>query len=356
MPKLTKTLLIAVTVLVTACGGNVATTNVATTAADPSLAGATVTLIAHDSFALSPGTLAAFTDQTGIEVDLLTVGDTGTLVAQSVLNKDNPLGDVLYGIDNTYLSRALDEGIFVPYRSPALANVNTALALTTDDQYRVTPIDYGYVCVNYWKSAFTDTAPPVSLDDLTKPEYADELVVQHPETSSPGLAFLLATIARYGDDWENYWADLRSNGVSVAADWNSAYYGEFKAGGGSRALVVSYASSPPVEVMFSEPHTDIAPTGVITDGCFRQIEYAGVLEGTDNPAAAQALIDFMLSQKWQADVPANMFVYPVIDDVVLPQVFIDHAAVPDNPLSLSPAEIGANRDSWTQRWVEIVLR
>ncbi|MCY4516779.1 MAG: thiamine ABC transporter substrate-binding protein [Acidimicrobiaceae bacterium] len=318
----------------------------------PSIDGTTVTLITHDSFNLSAGTLEEFTAQTGVTVELLEVGDTGTLVAQAILTKDAPLGDVLFGIDNTFLRRGLDAGIFERYESPALAGVPEEFQL--DRRNRVTPVDYGDVCVNYWK----DAVPwePVTLDELAFPEFADQLVVQHPETSSPGLAFLLATIAFYGDRWELYWEDLRANGVAVTAGWEDAYYGEFVAGGGNRSVVVSYASSPPAEVIYADPPTDTAPTGVITDSCYRQIEFAGILSGTDNEAGAQALIDFMLSETWQNDVPLNMFVYPVIENATLPPEFVEHTAVPPHPLMLDPAEIEANRDAWTERWVEIVLR
>ena len=319
---------------------------------EPSIDGTTVTLISHDSFNLSEGTLEEFTAQTGVTVELLEVGDTGTLVAEAILTKDAPLGDVLFGIDNTFLQRGLDAGIFVPYSSPALAGVSDEFQL--DPQHRVTPVDYGDVCVNYWIDAVPTV--PETLDDLTQPEFADQLVVQHPETSSPGLAFLLATIAAFGDGWEAYWEDLRANGVSVTAGWEDAYYGEFIAGGGDRSTVVSYASSPPAEVIYADPPTDVAPTGVLTDSCYRQIEFAGILSGTDNEAGAQALIDFMLSETWQNDVPLNMFVYPVIDSATLPPEFLAHTAVPENPLMLDPAEIEANRDAWTERWVEIVLR
>ncbi len=322
------------------------------TTTEPSIEGTTVTLISHDSFSLSDGTLAEFEAQTGVTVELLEVGDTGTLVAEAILTKDAPLGDVLFGIDNTFLQRGLDAGIFLRYESPALAGVPEDFQL--DGRHRVTPVDYGDVCVNYWK----DAVPwePVTLDELTFPELADQLVVQHPETSSPGLAFLLATIAAFGDGWELYWEDLRNNGVTVTAGWEDAYYGEFVAGGGDRSMVVSYASSPPAEVIYADPPTDAAPTAVITESCYRQIEFAGILSGTDNEAGAQALIDFMLSETWQNDVPLNMFVYPVIENATLPPEFVEHTAVPENPLMLDPAEIEANRDAWTERWVEIVLR
>ncbi|MDE0516140.1 MAG: thiamine ABC transporter substrate-binding protein [Acidimicrobiaceae bacterium] len=337
----------AVAVVAAACSG------------DPSgdsadLSGTTVTLLTHDSFALSPETLEAFTAETGIAVEQLASGDAGALVAQACLTAGEPLGDVLFGIDNTFLQRGLDCGMFEPYTSPGLADVPDHFEL--DPEHRVTPIDFGDVCLNYWIDAFDGSPPPASLDDLTDPDYAGMLVVQSPETSSPGLAFLLATIAHYGDGWEEYWDALRDNGVAVTAGWEDAYWGEFVAGGGERPIVVSYASSPPAEVIFADPPVDEPPTGVVTASCYRQIEFAGVLAGAGNPGGAQALIDFMLTPTFQNDVPLNMFVFPVATTATLPDVFVAHAEIADDPFMVDPAEVEAQRNAWTDRWVEIVLR
>ena len=322
---------------------------------EPDTSGTTVTLLTHDSFALSPETLEAFTAETGIAVEQLASGDAGALVAQACLTAGEPLGDVLFGIDNTFLQRGLDCGMFEPYTSPGLADVPDHFEL--DPEHRVTPIDFGDVCLNYWIDAFDGSPPPpASLDDLTDPAYAGMLVVQSPETSSPGLAFLLATIAHYGDGWEEYWAALRDNGVAVTAGWEDAYWGEFIAGGGERPIVVSYASSPPAEVIFADPPVDEPPTGVVTASCYRQIEFAGVLAGAGNPGGAQALIDFMLTPTFQNDVPLNMFVFPVATTATLPDVFTAHAEIADDPFMVDPAEVEAQRNAWTDRWVEIVLR
>ncbi len=314
--------------------------------------GTTITLATHDSFALSEGTLAAFTEQTGITVEQVAVGDAGQLVSQSILTQDNPTADVLFGIDNSFLCRGLEAGLFLPYSSPALASVDDALEL--DPQHRVTPIDYGDVCVNYWSDSLAGDVP-TSLDDLIDPVNADQFVTMNPETSSPGFAFLLATIAKYGEDgWEDYWTTLMNNGASITSGWNDAYYGEFIAGGGDRSIVTSYASSPPAEFLFADPPVDAPPTGVLQDSCFRQIEFAGILAGTENPGAAAQLIDFMLSTTYQEDVPLNMFVYPANSDAELPEAFVEWGPLVDNALSIDPATIEANRDDWTERWNTIV--
>ncbi|MFQ5556449.1 MAG: thiamine ABC transporter substrate binding subunit [Acidimicrobiales bacterium] len=332
---------VALALLAAACGGS----------GEPE--DRTVTLLTHDSFSVPSEVLEAFTAETGIEIELLALGDAGQLVSQAVLTVDDPLGDVLFGIDNTFLQRGLDAELFVPYESARLGGVIEELRL--DPGHRVTPIDYGDVCLNYWIDAL-DTEPPESLDDLLDPAHADQLVVESPETSSPGLAFLLATIATYGDGWEDYWAGLRANGVAVTSGWEDAYYGEFVAGGGSRSIVVSYATSPPAEVIFAAEPIDSPPTGVVTESCFRQVEFAGILRGTPRVGAAQRLIDFLLSPEFQESVPLSMFVFPAVEATPLPREFVDHVAPVDEPLSLDPAAIEANRDAWTERWVEIVLR
>lgn len=312
----------------------------------------TITLVTYDSFVVSEGVLELFTAETCIEVEQVAAGDAGQLVSAAILTKDNPTADVMFGIDNTFLQRGLDADLFAAYESPLLSTVDAALQL--DPEHRVTPIDYSDVCVNYW----IDQLPgdePATLDDLIDPANAGQFVTMNPETSSPGFAFLLATITRYGDDWEAYWEQLVENGLSVTAGWSDAYYGEYVAGGGPRAIVTSYASSPPAEVIFADPPVDTAPSAVLFDSCFRQVEFAGVLAGTEHPDEAQQLIDFMLSPTFQEDIPLNMFVYPANGEAELPEAFVEFGQLAENPASLTPQEIEANREAWTERWVEIVL-
>jgi thiamine transport system substrate-binding protein len=316
-----------------------------------------ITLLTHDAFAVSDGILQDFTNETGVEVQILTSDDAGTMLNQAILTKDNPIADVMYGIDNTFLSRAVSEGIFEPYTSSSLSAVPESLR--AGDQ--VTPIDYGDVCINYDKAAFENNGPsvPLTLQDLTDPAYGDMLVVEDPATSSPGLAFMLATIAKFGETgdytWQDYWRDLTTNGVKVDAGWTEAYYSDFSAASdGTRPLVVSYASSPPAEVYYSEVPLDEPPTGVLTDGCFRQVEYAGILAGTGHAEAAGKLIDFMLSPEFQEDMPLNMFVFPARSDATLPSVFAEFATVPDHPETMDPGLIEQHREEWIQQWTEIV--
>jgi thiamine transport system substrate-binding protein len=311
----------------------------------------TLTLVTHDSFAISDGVFETFHDQTGIKVQVLTSGDVGSLVTQTLLSEANPVGDVIFGVDNTFMQRLLDRSALDSYETPELANVPDEFKL--DPTHRLTPIDYGDVCINYWIDAL-DGPAPTSLMDLVSNEYKGTLVVQNPETSSPGMAFLLATIAGT-PNWEEFWTQLRANDVAVTNGWEAAYYGDFIAGGGDRPLVVSYASSPVAEVIYADPPVETPPTGVLLDSCFRQIEFAGILAGTEHPAEARALIDFLLSPVFQNEIPMNMFMYPTSNTATLPPVFVEHSQLTETPLTLLPAEIEAHRQEWTERWVEIVL-
>jgi len=317
-----------------------------------------ITLLTHDSFDVSEDVLDSFTEESGIEVSIVPLGDAGTALNQTILTKDAPQGDLLFGVDNTFLSRALAEELFVPYESPRLEDIPERYQL--DPEFRALPVDVGDVCLNYDVAWFEeeDVDLPTDLADLTDPVYEGRLAVQNPATSSPGLAFLLATIERFGEDgYLDFWEELVANDVVVTDGWSEAYYDEFSgAGDGDRPLVVSYASSPPAEVYFAEEEPDRAPTGVIEASCFRQIEFVGILATTEHESEAQELVDFLLGPTFQEDLPLTMFVFPVNEEAELPEVFVEHAVRPDDPLQLAPEVIGANRETWIQEWTATVLR
>lgn len=331
--------------------------------------GPRLVVLTYDSFAISQEVQAAFEDMTGARLQILRVSDAGVMVNQAILTVNNPLGDVMYGVDNTFLSRALNADLFIPYESPGLENVPEIFQLDAGE-FRVTPVTYGDVCLNYDAAYFeeVDLALPQTLADLADPAYAGLLVVQNPATSSPGLAFLLATIAVFGDDADDedgytyldYWRDLIVNDVLIVDGWSEAYFGAFSAASedGNRPLVVSYASSPPVEVLFADPVPEVAPTGAIVadDTCFRQIEFAGILRGTQNLELAQQFIDFALSLEFQEDLPLQMFVFPVNQDAELPDIFVEYAQVPENPVTMDYDLIDANRERWIRTWFESILR
>lgn len=319
----------------------------------------TLTVMTHDSFAVSQEVVDAFEAQHYATVTFLKVGDAGEATNKAVLAAGQPLADVFYGVDNTFLSRALEGDIFEAYESPLLAEIPDEFEL--DPQHRALPVDFGDVCLNYEKAYFQAIGlhPPASLEDLLKPQYRDMLAVQNPATSSPGLAFLLATIGRFGEDgYLNYWRGLVDNGVKVVNDWETAYYSEFSQWGGERPIIVSYASSPPVEMIYAEEPLDEPPTAaVVADGsCFRQIEFVGILRGTQNRQLAEDWVDFMLSTTFQEEMPLQMFVFPVNKNAQLQPEFVNYLEVPAETSVVSPADIAAHREEWINAWTQTVLR
>ena len=297
-----------------------------------------VTLLAYDAFTPQEGIFDAFTAATGAKVKVVTGGDSGVLISKAILTAGTPEGDVLWGLDNTLLSRAQKAELLTSYE----------------------PVDTGDICVNYDKRWFAsrNIAPPTSLEDLALPAYKNLLVVQDPVASSPGLGFLLGTIAHFGvDKWQNYWKSLKENGVRVSPDWTSAYTIDFSgsSGKGKYPLVVSYGSSPPAEVLYAEKPIDTPPTAVIESTCFRQTEYVGALRGTRNPNLAVQLISYLLDVPFQESMPLSLFVFPVNKKAALPELFTKFAVAPKNPLTLDPTDIEKNRDAWLNSWREIIL-
>lgn len=319
------------------------------------LANNKVRMITHESFALSDEVLAALADQ-GIELEILAAGDAGSMTAGAVLAAGAPTADLIFGVDNTLVSRAAEAGVFSAYSSPELANLEFEFQSMTLDGL-VTPIDFGDVCINVDNSWYETNGvdSPTTLEQL--PQFANQLVVEDPATSSPGLAFLLATVERFGDSWPQYWEALRDGGVKVVGSWTDAYYTDFTLSGGDRPLVVSYATSPAAEVIYAEDASVTEPTTTsMLDSCYRQVEFAGVLEGAENPEGAQRVIDWLLSESVQADIPLSMFVYPVRAGVELPSAFSDFTPVVAESAQLSPEFVASELPNILQTWGEVMGR
>jgi len=315
-----------------------------------------VVLVTHDSFVLPRKVVRQFEKESGYDLVVRAAGDGGTLTNKLVLTKDDPTGDVAFGVDNTFASRALDEGVFAPYDFDRPAGVDD-YALPGDDDHALTPVDNGNVCVNVDDTWFADhdLAPPATLDDLTDSAYEDLFVLPGAATSSTGMAFLLATVAEYGDAWPGYWEDLMANGAQLTAGWSDAYEVDFTQGGGKgdRPIVLSYDSSP----AFTVPEgSDTSTTSALLDTCFRQVEYAGVLRGAKNVPGAEELVRFLTGPEVQAALPESMYVFPVAAGTKLPAEWASHAEQPTEPYAVDPADVAENRDDWLREWSDVTSR
>jgi thiamine transport system substrate-binding protein len=320
----------------------------------------TLRVLTHDSFAVTQAILDEFETETNVKVELIPSGDAVAMTNAAILTAGNPVADVIFGFDENLLGSVLENNLLQAYTPDRLSGVDQSYVLDTSGM--ATPIDHGDVCVNFDRGAFTKSAIkiPATFDELAQASVKNEFVVENPSTSTPGLAFMLATIARFGggDDvsasakWLSYWKQLRANGVSVVDSWETAYYGSFSGGSGkgNQSLVVSYASSPSAEVGDTSLSVEDSPTGVITETCYRQIEFAGILRGASSPRAAAAFLEFMLGSSFQADVPGQMYVYPVVTGTPLPDTFAKYTAPVSNPLTLPYMDVAANRDRWIAQW------
>ena len=315
-------------------------------------AGGEVVLVTHESFVLPDEAREAFEEQSGYELVIRASGDAGSLTNKLVLTKDDPTGDVAFGVDNTFASRALEEGVFEGHAFDAPAGVSD-FDLPGDDEHALTPVDNANVCVNVDDTWFEaeGIAPPETLDDLTDPTYEDLFVLPSAATSSPGLAFLLTTIAAKGDAWPDDWADLMANGALLTSGWSEAYQGDFTQGGaqGTRPIVLSYDSSP----AFTVDGEGGTTTSALLDTCFTQVEYAGVLTGAANPDGARALVEFLTGPEVQAALPGSMYVFPVADGTPLPEDWASFAVQPTDPWEVDPAEIATDRDDWLTQWRDV---
>jgi len=325
---------------------------------DTSFAPATLVLASHDSFAIGEEVIAAFEAEHNVTVQVLTLGDAGAALNKIILSKDAPLADLFFGVDNTFLSRALAADVFESYPSPLLTQIPDDLEL--DAEHRLLPVDYGFVNLNADSEWFANAGIPLpqTLDDLTDPTYKGLFVAPNPATSSPGLAFLLATIDHFGEDgYLNFWQALKANDVLITDGWSEAYFEHFtvgSGGAGDRPLVVSYSTSPPADVVYAtDGRTEPASVNLFLPGsAFRQVEFVGVLKGAAQPELAQHFVDFMLDTQFQADIPLQMFVYPANPNATLPELFTQFAQTPPDPVIFDPAAIEANRERWVQAWAD----
>ncbi len=319
-------------------------------------AGGTVVLVTHESFNLPKPLVRQFAQDSGYDLEIRAAGDAGTLTTKLAVTADNPTGDVAFGVDNTFASRALDEEVF-DIADVDLPDGAADFVVPGDDGERLLPVDTGNVCVNVDTAWFAerDLEPPASLDDLTDPAYDGLFVTPSALSSSPGLAFLMTTVAAYGEEWPDYWEDLLANDALVVEGWTDAYFTDFTGGSedGTRPVVLSYDSSP----AFTVPKGGgDSTTAALLDTCFRQVEYAGVLAGADNPDGGRALLEFLLSEDVQAALPDSMYVFPVRAGVALPPDWETYAEQPTDPYVLDPAEIADNRDDWLEQWRDLVTQ
>jgi len=311
-------------------------------------------VMVHSSFALPKPMLAQFEAQNGIKLAIIKGGDAGEMLNKLILTRAKPVADLVYGIDNTLASKALAAGVLEAALPQAAGAVDAQLGEA------LAAVDYGFVTLNYDKAAVAKTGTPLpqTLQELTLPAYKGWLVVPNPATSSPGHAFLLATVAGMGEEKAfAWWAQMRANGLKVVKGWSEAYYTEFTRNQGSHPLVVSYATSPAAEVFYAKDKLTESPTASLnlTGGVFRQVEGVALIKGTAQKTAALKFVDFMRSAPVQQALQTEMWMYPAVAKTPLASV-MTHAAEPKAFESLPPQVIADQGAKWVARWTQVVLK
>ncbi len=301
----------------------------------------------YDSFASEwgpgPVVIPAFEKKYGIKVRLQSGGNSGQLLSRAILEKDNPEADIVIGIDNNMLSRALASGVFEKYSPENIGNIPDELLF--DPSNHLTPFDYGYFSIIYDSEILKN--PPKNLEDLTKKEYKNSLILMDPRTSSPGLGFLLWTIKIYKDKFPDYWRRLKPSILTITDGWSSGY-GLFTSG--EAPMVLSYTTSPAYHLECDK--TKRYKAILFENGNYMQIEGAGILKNAPNMANAKKFIDFMIDIDFQKEIPLKNWMFPVNREVSLPDSF-SAALKPEKGLLTNPGEIYKNREEWIKSWLEI---
>lgn len=319
-----------------------------------------LSVLTYNSYSVSEEIVAEFEETNHVKLQFIEGGDSTTVLNRAILSSNSPIADMIVGMNSILLSRALENDLLVPYDSPLLAKIPDVYQL--DEENRALPFDYGNICINYDTAWYEEKglAVPASWDDLINPDYAGQLVVENPISSTPGMAFLLATIAEFGEDgFIDYWKSLLENNIEITNDWSTAYYTNFTAGGGMglQPMVVSYDASPAAAPFYSETEMEAAPTAsILSDGmCYQVVEFLGILKGTKNQGIAEKFVDAVLGKEWQEDLPGQMFVFPVNQEATLPEVFAKFAIPPENSAMLDSTRIEEKRDFWLQSWNDEIL-
>lgn len=310
----------------------------------------------YDSFASGPaqaikdGFEALYPD---VEVVFLAPGSAGETLARVIaeLNAGGTDADVLVGISDTQLPRAIDHGVFMKLDRSLLPNLAKVPAhLDFDDTGHVVPFDHGYVTIIYDSRVLGEADLPQTLEDLTDPRFRGKLIAMDPRTSSVGHAFLMWTIAEYGDPgYLEFWERLLPSLLTITGGWSAAY-SQYEAG--EAPMMVSYSTDTAAGIYYagSDHSRILTPKGQ----AYQQIEAAGIVAGTDVPELAHRFLDYLLSEEVQSLIPTNNWMFPVNAQTPLPDFFAEYAVIPENPVRLDPRLIEENEQRWLREWARLI--
>jgi thiamine transport system substrate-binding protein len=283
-----------------------------------------------------------FENMYGVDVKVIKLGDGGNVLSRIKLENKNPKADVVIGLDQSLTVDAVKNDLLIPYKPINASNIENQNIIFNQD-FSVTPYDYGAIAIIYDPERLNTT--PKTFEDLTKMDKS--LIIQDPRSSSTGQAFLLWTIAAYGDDWKDFWKDLKSAILTVTTGWTDSF-SKFEAG--EAPMMVSYATDGAYSYEYykSTKYKALIPE----EGGYVQIEGAGIVKGTKNEELAKRFIEFLLMDEFQREVPLNQWMFPVTN-VELPESY-EYSLKPEKILTIESEEIADNLDKWLNEWEEIM--
>jgi len=322
-------------------------------------------ILTYDASGLSDELLSDFTATTGYEINLIKTGDVGSILNIMAQTKDAPQADLMLGLDNTFLAQAIQMGLLQSHMSNHGELLDSVKISYSGGL--ATPFDHGYVCLNY-DSAVVDgvnMSVPTSLWNLTEEEWKGKVAIPSPLSSSPGRAFLTATVDYFandvdnGTDYTDWWYEMEGNDLIITSGWSEAYethysggYGPWTDGHiGDANIVVSYCHSPGVEAFFGGNYTNSVALN-LPRASFHQVEYTGIIAGAGDAQAAAAFIDYLLSEEVNANMPTQNSMYSVLKGQDLPETdgYRHHALIPEQPAEVTPTEIAEGLEDWLVEW------
>jgi thiamine transport system substrate-binding protein len=312
-----------------------------------------LTVYTYDSFVSDygpgPAIEPAFEAECGCDLRLVAAGDGAALLGRLRLEGARSEADVVLGLDANLMAQAAETGLFAPH-GVAPEGLPEGLSVPggwSDPLFL--PFDWGWFAFVYDETRLP--SPPTSFEALMAAPEEVTIVIQDPRTSTPGLGLLLWVESVYGDRAGEVWARLAPRIVTVTDGWWEAYSAFLE---GEAMMALSYTTSPAYHLHAEGDATKKAAP--FDEGHYLQIEIAGRLAASDQPALAERFLRFMLTEGFQGPIPTTNWMYPAVAPAGgLPAAF-EGLHRPAVSLMIPPAEAPERRARALDAWLAALSR
>ena len=335
----------------------------------------TVRLLTHKEFQLPEEALEEFTEKTGIEVLVFLEEDATSMVNLLERSSNNPVADVVLGIDSLERRRVTEKRLVEPYRPIAIDRLDPSLVL---QDAMLTPVSQLAACLNRSKSRYEvqerrlDRLPdqgslplqaPTEIDDMLERQHAETAVIPNPLSSRLGVYFLVALERLHPEDvegvtpWPKLLDEMLRWGLEVAPSWEEAWFSRFQPSAGpesteTRSLTWGSSGMPSVSVRFIPELPEEVDVAVIDSGCIKVVNYAGIISNTPNRRDAGRLVDSFIEPLFQYGVPDRYGSRPARTDIVRTEAWrrfgVNVTAIP-----IDEWRIGPLWQQWLLTWKQV---